>query len=319
MKGKIAAIVLITIVVVGLMILSGTLFSVSEIEYAIVTQFGKPLRTITEPGLKVKVPLVQDVLKLEKRIVAWNGDEGEVVTRDKKSIFVTPMARWRISDPLLFYKSVKDINGGHKKLDDLVDSYLRDVIGGQDLIDVVRSSNRELQYETEEIEEEQKEKLKKITYGRAKMERELKELAKAGFKENFGIEIIDVRIMRMNYVQEVRTKVFDRMIAERLRIASLYLSEGQEQKDIILGQTNKELAVIEGEAEQKSRETRGKADAEAIRILGEAIAKTQEFYAFLRTLEAYKNSFDKNTELILTTDSEFLKFMKGIESLESKE
>jgi len=319
MRGKIAAAVFVVIVIAALLILSGTFFSVSEIEYAIVIQFGKPVKTITQPGLKIKIPLIQEVIRLEKRVISWNGDEGRMPTRDKKNIFVTPMARWRISDPLLFYKSVRNIDGGHKKLDDLVDSYLRDVVGRHNLINVVRTSNRDLQYETEELARDQKDRVEKVTYGRGEMEQEIKNLVRASLKKDFGIEIIDVRIQRLNYVERVQQKVFDRMIAERQRIASLYLSEAQEQKEIILGNSYKELAEIEGEGEQKSREMKGKADAEAIRILGEAIAKTKEFYGFLRTLEAYKNSFDKDTELILTTDSEFFKFIKSIESLEPKE
>ena len=310
MKGTLAAAILVAVIVVGLMLLSGTLFTVSEIESAVVTQFGKPVNVITEPGLNWKKPFIQDIVKLEKRIISWNGFSDRMPTRDKKNIFVATMARWRITDPLRFYTSVRTINGGQKKLDDLVDSYVRDVVGGHNLIDVVRSSNRELIYETEELAEEQKARVEKVTTGRIKMEQEIKELTRAGFKDTFGIEIIDVKIIGINYVENVRLKVYDRMKAERHRIASLYESEAQEQKDIILGDTYKELAVIEGEASQKSQEIRGRADAEAIRIFGEAIAKAGEFYGFLRTLEAYKNSFDKDTQLILTTDSEFLRFLK---------
>jgi membrane protease subunit HflC len=225
-------------------------------------------------------------------------------------IFIDTWARWRIVDPQRFFTACTTMDGGQKTLDDLVDSAVRDVVGSHNLIEVVRSSNRELVYEAEDDIEEDRPQQANIDVGREKMEQAVREKAGRGLTEKYGIELVDVRIKRINYVESVRKSVYERMIAERDRIAARYDSEAEEQRDIILGETNKELAIIEGEGEEKSKKVRGEGDAEAIKIYGEAMSKDPEFYALLRALEAYRTSFSTQTEIILTTDSPFLKFME---------
>ena len=311
------------VILVALILLFSSIYTVSEIERAVVTEFSRPVRVVpeldesgrqvTKPGLYVKKPLIQAVHRIEKRVISWDGAPDRIPTRDKKYIWIDTFARWRIVRPLPFYQSLRGrVEQGHKKLDDIVDSVVRDVVGQYNLIEVVRSTNREMDYESEELAAEQRARGERIVTGRGKMMAEIRDKASALLEEGFGIEIVDVRIKRVNYVQSVRRSIYDRMKSERSRIASRYLSEAQEQRDMVLGETNRVLAVIKGEADGRTAEIRGEADAEAIRIYSEAIVRTGDFYGFLRTLEAYKASIDSRTTLVLSTEADFLRFFKRL-------
>ncbi len=312
------------VVIIALAFLFASLYTVSEYEWVVVTEFGKPVRVVPElgetgkpvtgPGLYVKTPFIQSLHRIEKRMLAWDGDANRIPTRDKKYIWIDTFARWRVVRPLMFYTSVQGrIDQGQKKLDDIVDSAMRDVVGRYNLIEVVRSSNRELQYESEDLAAEQRERGEKIAFGREKMTEEIRKKASADLEKKLGIEIVNIRIKRVNYVQSVRATIYDRMKSERERIASRYRSEAKEQSAVILGETNLVLEQIKGETDGRSAEIKGEADAEAIRLYGEAIAQTAEFYGFLRRLEAYKKSIDERTTLLLSTEGDFLRFLKKLE------
>jgi len=310
-KGRIAgAAVILVLICLGVLWAACT-YTVSEIEQVVITQFGRPVREVTEPGLKFKKPFVQMVNRLEKRILAWDGEPDRMPTKDKKNIYIDVWARWKITKPMQFFTAVRTTQRGQKILDDIVDSVVRDVVGKYNLIEVVRSTNRKLVYEIEDKVQEDRAHRYNVEVGRAKMEEEILDKSSRALDEDtYGMKLVDVKIKRINYVESVRKSVYKRMEAERLRIAARYASEAEEQREIILGETQKELAVIQGDGEQKSKEIKGKADAEAIKIYGEAFSKDPEFYAFLRALEAYKAALTKDTELILSTDSPFLKWMR---------
>ncbi|MGB3195684.1 MAG: protease modulator HflC [Phycisphaerae bacterium] len=308
---KILASLVVAIVLIAAIVFSSALYTVSEFEYVVITEFGKPVRIVTEAGLRWKTPFIQKVTRIEKRILSWDGDPNDVITKDLKSIYIDTIARWRIVDPKQFYISLTgQIHNGMKKLDDIVDGVVRDIIGENTLIEVVRSTNRPLQYEVEEMGPGQRPEQQSIEVGREKIVQTIFAQAREGLEERFGIELIDVRIKRVNYTETVRQDVYNRMQSERNRISERYLSEAKEEQNKILGDMQKELATIEGEASQRSAEIRGEADATVIDIYAGAIRQAPEFYRFLRTLEAYRNSFDSKTIIILSTDSPFLRLLK---------
>ncbi|KPL04657.1 MAG: hypothetical protein AMK75_00920 [Planctomycetes bacterium SM23_65] len=312
---------LITVIVVILLVvlLSG-LYTVSEMEYAVITQFGKPVRTVTEAGLAWKNPITQRVNRIEKRILDWDGDPNDVITQDKKNIFIDTWARWRVVDPQKFYTSLGGrVANGQKKLDDIVDGVVRDKIAEYELNELVRSTNREMKYvEAGAVDTGQRETPPKVNVGRERIEHEILKRAGEGLEQSFGIKLLDVRIKRVNYVPAVRPSIYGRMRAERSRISSKFESEAKEQEAIILGDMKKELAVIDGEAKKKTAEIRGSADAEATRIYADAIRQAREFYEFTRTLEAYEKTFDRNTLIILSTDSQLLRLLKEDTVLEKE-
>jgi len=296
--------VIIILAIVG----ASSLYTIKEGEQAVITQFGKPVREVTAAGLHLKLPLVQNVNRLEKRLLPWDGDPENMQTRDKKRIFIDVWARWRIVDPMRFYQAVRTERRGYKILDDLVDASVRDVVASHNLIEVVRSSNRELRYETEELEREAAEKRELVEVGREKMETEIFRSAGQELERGrYGMALTDVRIKRVNYIESVRKSVYERMQSERLRIAKLFESEAQEEKNKILGKMQKELEQITGEMQEKSAEIRGRADAEVIEIAAKGFSQSPEFYHFLRRLEAYKNSLGGGTRLILSTDNDLLR------------
>ncbi|MAG93618.1 MAG: HflC protein [Planctomycetaceae bacterium] len=299
------------------------LFVVDEGTQVVITQFGKPVRTVTQAGLYFRSPLVQEVHRLERRLLPWDGAPESMQTRDKKRIDIDVWARWRIVDAKTFFVKVRSEQGGQKILDDLVDSAVRDVVALHPLIDVVRMSNAELVYETKELGTRPVDRVE----GRGREDLE-EEILRGVELEEYGMELVAVRIKRVNYVASVRNSVYERMISERSRIARLYDSEAEEEKNKIEGQTQKQLDEIQGEMEQKSAEIRGEADAEVIRMTGEAYGKSLEFYAFLRQLEVLKQSLRTDTRLILSTESELFRLLKdpgreasseqGVESAEVK-
>jgi len=303
--------ILIGAAAVILLVLVDAVYIVSETDQVIITQFGDPIGgAVTKAGIHMKMPFIQKTNFFEKRWLEWDGFPNQIPTKDKKYIWVDTYARWRISDPLVFYQRVRDERGAQSRLDDVIDGETRNVIANFDLIEVVRSSNREFERSEETAIIQAETAMVKIEVGREKLAQIILERA-SKITPEFGVEIRDVRIKRINYVDEVQQKVFDRMIAERKRIASKYRSEGDGKSAEIRGQKEKELKRIQSEAYMKAQEIKGKADAEATRVYAQAYNADPEFYQFVKTLETYRTSLDSETWLLLSTDSEFLKFLKG--------
>ncbi len=307
---RIGAVILAILV---LLVVSGAFYSVEEGQQAIVLQFGKPVGDpVTEAGLHFKIPFVQNVRRFEKRLLIWDGDPDQIPTKGREFILLDTTARWRIADAKKFLESVATERGAQSRLDDIIDSVVRDQVSGNELVELVRSTSwvtpkREV---LEEIPEEREEELKKeITRGREEITRAILTEARK-ITPQYGIELVDVRIKRLNYIESVREKVYARMISERKRIAARFRSEGEGRSAEILGNMEKQLRDIRSTAYRRAQEVRGKADAEATRIYGTAFNKDPEFYTFSRTLEAYKEGQNQNSVLILTTDSDFYKYLK---------
>jgi membrane protease subunit HflC len=259
----------------------------------------------------MKVPFIQTVHPFEKRWLEWSGDPNQIPTKDKKYIWVDTYTRWRVKDPLLFYQRVRDERSAQSRLDDIVDGDTRNVIANNDLIEVVRSTDRPFT-ESEEnasIDMSAAEVVGKITMGRNRITRAILEMSRPIVAE-FGIELVDVQIRRVNYVTEVQQKVFDRMVSERRRIAERSRSEGQGKAAEIRGQKERELKGIQSEAYRKAQEIMGKADGESTRIYAEAYGRDPELYQFLKTMETYRKTMGPDTTLILSTDGEFFRFLK---------
>jgi len=294
----------------ALVLLNSCLYVVSEIEQVVVTQFGDPVGdAIVTPGLKFKWPW-QVANRFDKRFLEWNGDANQVPTKDKRFLWVDTYARWRIVDPLLFFQRLQNEWGAQSRLDDIIDGETRSSVARHDLVEMVRSTNRD----PEDIllgSEVENAIMAEITKGRDGIVREILERASKRV-ENLGIELIDVRFKRINYVEEVQKDVFERMIAERKRIAAQYRSEGQGEAARIRGQRELDLKRIQSEAYRQSQEIRGKADGEATRIYAEAYNRDPAFYAFTKSLETYEKTTDPRTTFVLTTDSDLLRFMKSI-------
>ncbi|GAI67568.1 unnamed protein product [marine sediment metagenome] len=311
---KQAVFILIAIAIIAVLLaISGVLYIIDETRQVVITQFGKPIgEPVTEAGLHFKMPFIQQANYFEKRVLEWDGTPNQIPTKDKRYIWVDTTARWKIVDALKFLQSVGNEIGAHARLDDIIDSATRDSITSHKLVEVARNTNRILKEQQEAEEDRMKqseEELEKIKIGREILTRGiLREASK--IVPQYGIELIDVRIKRINYVSDVQKKVFDRMISERKRAAEQYRSEGQGKKAEIEGRRGKELNQIRSEAYKIAEEIKGKADAEAIDIYANAYNKDPEFYSFLRTLETYKNTIDANTTVILSTDSEYLQYLK---------
>ena len=301
---------IIVVVILGLIVVGGSLYTIDQTQQVVITQFGEPIGDpITEPGLHVKIPFIQKVNYFEKRILAWDGLPTQVPTKDKRYIWVDTTARWRIVDPLKFLESVGSERTALGRLDDIIDSATRNQITGHLLYELVRDSGR--QFVETEVSLEIEEEIGVVQYGREKISRGILEEA-ALLVPQFGIELVDVRIKRLNYVERVREGVYARMIAERERVAEQYRSEGEGKKAEIEGRRAKELQRITSEAYRTAQEIKGKADAEATKVYADAYNKGPEFYSFLRTLEIYEDTMDENTWLIMTTDSDFYKYMKTL-------
>lgn len=295
-----------------IIILVNGAYIVDETQQTIITQFGNPVgKPKTEAGLYFKIPFIQDVHFFEKRLLEWDGDPNEIPTLKKKLIWVDTFARWRIADPLKFYQSVHTEAEGQARLDDIIDSITREQISSHLLIDVVRNSNRKMAMESEELQKEIETSLEPVAIGREEMTRKILALA-AKAMPNFGIELVDFRIKRVNYIERTREEVYSRMISERKRIAEKYRSEGEGTRAEIEGRREKELLRIQSEAYRQAQEIMGKADAEATQIYARAYNLDPEFYSFTQTLENYRNTLKQNGKLIISTDSDFFKYLKSI-------
>ena len=305
---------IIILVIVLLIAFFLSAYIVNETEQVIITQFGRAIGGAKkEPGLKFKVPLIQKANYFPKNLLAWDGDPGQIPTLDKTFIWVDTFARWKIVDPLKFFQTVKDEQGAYTRLDDILDSAVRNLITSYPLLETVRKSNRELDTYEAGIDEGGGDViLADVNTGREKIVDTIMKQAQPKL-DKFGIELVDVKIKRLNYVEEVQASVYNRMIAERNQIAEKFRSEGQGEARKIEGEREKELKRITSEAYKTAEEIKGKADGEATLIYARAFGKDPDFYSFLRTLEIYKESIGKDTSLILSTDSEFLKYFKGYE------
>jgi len=304
--------ILMLAVAVGLVIvIADATYIVSETNQVIILQFGKPIGdTVSKPGLHIKVPFIQKNNYFEKRWLEWNGDANQIPTKDKKFIWIDTYARWKISDPLVFFQRVRDERGAQSRLDDIIDGETRNAIANHDLVEVVRSSNRAFEITEEAGVFTEREAVATIETGRDAIT-EIILAASSLITPEFGIELKDVRIKRINYIEEVRQEVFGRMIAERQRIAAKFRSEGDGRSAEIRGEKERELKKITSEAYRTSQEIKGTADASATRIYAEAYNLDPEFYQFMRTLETYRIVMDQETLLLLSTDNEFLKYLKN--------
>ena len=297
------------VVLVMFLFVSGAIYTIDETQQVVITQFGEPIgKPITQAGLYFKTPFIRQANYFEKRILQWDGDPNEVPTKDKRYIWVDTTARWKIVDALKFMQSVTNEIGAHARLDDIVDSATRDYITKHNLVEIVRNSNRLVEAwgagEGDEIKATD-EALETISVGRDAITRGILKQAKE-IVPQYGIELVDVRIKRINYVRDVRDKVYERMISERKRAAERYRSEGQGKKREIEGQMQKELKEITSKAYRAAEEIKGTADAEAIAIYADAYNKDPEFYSFLKTLDTYKNTIDSDTTVIFGSDNEYL-------------
>ncbi|MDY6849904.1 MAG: protease modulator HflC [Geoalkalibacter sp.] len=307
-------------VIVGLVLLiligaGSSVYVVTEAEQAIITQFGKPVGDVKYAGLHFKIPVIQDVHRFEKRIMKWDSAPNQIPTKDKRFIWVDTTARWRIKDPLLFYKSVATERGAQSRLDDIIDSVVRDAVSGRLLAELVRGSDYEkprgLQDEKEVFEFEGEVVEESELIGREEILDDLLEKARASTPE-YGIELLDVQIKRINYVEQVLERVYERMVNERNQVAAEYRSEGEGEKAEILGKMERELKEIRSGAYRTALEIRGKADAEAASIYAGTYNEDKDFYSFLRTLESYKKVIGENGRLVIGTDSDFYRYLKEI-------
>ena len=303
--------VLILATVLAALLFYLSVYTVSETKQVILVQFGRPVGgVVTVPGLHLKVPLIQVVHRFDKRWLEFDGDANELPTKDKKYIWVDTYARWRIQDPLRFYQAVRDEHGGQSRLDDIVDGETRNAVASYDLIELVRSSNREFQLTEELAGIGSAEAMTTITTGRQKIASQILEKA-AKITPEFGIELVDVRFKRINYVETVQEKVFERMISERKRIAERSRSEGQGRAAEIRGQKERDILAATSVGYKTAQELMGAADAKAALIYARAYGKDVDFYQFLKAMETLNSSLDSKATLILSTDSELFKYLKG--------
>jgi modulator of FtsH protease HflC len=308
---------IIGLVVVALIVLNSAIFVVDQSEQAIIVEFGEPKGSvITLPGLHWKKPFVQEVRRFDKRLIVWDGDPNQIPTRGREFISVDTTARWRIVDPLRFLKSVRDESGARSRLNDIIDSVVRDKVSNTELEEIVRSKdwnpNPSVVEEVAVLGTDADLKVAPKK-GREQLTREITAEAQKVIAP-LGIELVDVRIKRLNYIDEVRSKVEERMIAERQRVAEHFRSEGAGRSAEIDGETDREQQRINSEGKRRAEEIRGQADGEVTKIYGQAYGKDSEFFAFFRTLESYVKGIGINTTLMLRADSEFYKYLQDIPS-----
>ena len=315
---KIKALIIIAVII--LIALFSSAYVVDETEQVIITQFGRAVgEPKKKPHLYFKIPMIQQANYFPNNLLEWDGDPGQVPTLDKTFIWVDTFARWKIVDPLKFFQTVSNVNGALARLDDILDSAVRNFITSYPLIETVRMTNRELDtFEAGLDEVQEKSPLGEVEMGREKITKGIKDQAQPKL-EKFGIKLVDVKIKRLNYVEQVQNSVFDRMIAERKQIASKFRSEGNGEARKIEGDMEKLLKQITSEAYRKAQELKGTADAEATLIYSKAFGKDPDFYSFLQTLEIYKETMDKDSSLVLSTDSDFLRYFKGYRGPQEKD
>ena len=305
--------VIVIILVIAVIFIYNSAYIVDETEQVVITQFGKITgETKTTPGLRFKIPFIQNANVFNKNILTWDGDPGQIPTLDKTFIWVDTFARWKIVDPVKFFQTVNNRFNAIGKLNDIIDPAVRNYITSYSLIEAVRKSNKKLGIDEiglEDIKKDQQSSYS-ITFGREKITEGIMDQAQPKLNK-FGIELVDVKIKRINYVDTVRKSVYNRMIAERNQIAQKFRSEGKGEARKIIGDKERDLKQITSEAYKTAQEIKGKADAEATKIYAKAYSMDPEFYSFTKTLEIYSEALDDKNSLILSTDSEFFKYMKG--------
>jgi len=311
MKSKL---VMLVVAVVAILFVFTAAYVVDETEQVVVTQFGKVVgKPKSEPGLYFKIPFIQNTNYFPKNLLQWDGDPGQIPTLDKTYIWVDTFARWRIIDPITFFQTVNNTTSAQGRLDDIIDPAVRNLITENRLIETVRKTNRELDTYEIGLEDIKERPSYKIVTGREKITKQIMEQAQPKLAK-FGIELVDVKIKRINYVEQVRDSVYGRMIAERKQIAEKFRSEGMGEARKILGEKERDLKRITSEAYKIAEEIKGKADAESTKLYAQAFGVDPDFYSFIKTLEIYSEALDKDTSLVLSTDSEFFKYLKGYSS-----
>ena len=310
---------LLTLLGAAAFVLFSSVYTVSEVEQMIITQFGKPIgEPVTTAGLKVKIPFIQQINPIEKRVLEWDGNPSDMPTKDKLYISVDLFARWRITDPLQYFLRIRDERSAQSRLDDILGSETRNAVAKHELIEIIRTTRDRVPLRDTLLTDAERElnmgSLVPIQKGRKLVEQEI--FAAAAKKvEVFGIELLDIRFKRINYNESVRPKIYDRMISERRQIAERFLSEGNGEAARIRGNRVRDLNKIQSEAYRQVEEIRGLADAKATEIYAGAYnrnAQSIAFYEFTRTMESYKFIIAENTTLVLSTDSELFKFLKGM-------
>ena len=308
--------IIVALVLIVLLLVGGTIYTVREDQQVILTQFGAPIGDpITEAGLHFKLPFIVKVNVIEKRVLAWDGESAQMPTRDKTYIQVDTFARWEISKPLLYFKTLRDERSALSRLDDILGSETRNAVAKHDLLEVVRST-KDRKPERTDLQTEKEADFEPIKIGRRTIEKNVYEIAKTKL-EGIGINLLDLRFKRINYNQSVERQIYEQMISERQKIAERFRSEGAGEAARTMGKMEREVKRIESEAYLKIQSILGEADAESTRIYAEAYGGTPEresFYEFVKTLEAYDKILDENTTVILSTDSDLFKLLKGSKS-----
>ena len=308
---RLAAVFILISVLVVLVVVSGTVYLVYETQQVIITQFGEPVgEPVKEPGLHVKRPFVQDANYFEKRFLEWDGDANQIPTKDKRFIYVDSYARWRITDPLLFFQRLRDELGAQSRLDDILHGETRNTVAKHNLIEVVRSTNREFAVAVDLEQGETAEISKRIESGRAMLAQQVLESASRRTSD-LGIEVLDFRFKRIEYVEEVQKEVYSRMISERNRIAEQFRSEGAGEAARINGEKDRELKVITSEAYRQAQEIKGRADATATEIYAKAHGLDPTFYRFQKSMETLRQTIGEDTVLVLTTDGDLLRYLQA--------
>jgi membrane protease subunit HflC len=307
-------VLILAIAAVVIVLVYSSAYVVDETEQVVIAQFGRIVgEPVKEPGLKFKLPFIQESNYFPKNLLEWDGDPGQVPTKDKTYIWVDTFARWKISDPILYFQAVKDEFSALKRLDDIIDPAMRNLITSYPLVETVRNTDRSM--DTFDVANDDENKKRSVRYqvdlGRDEITRRIVEQSRKKLNE-FGIELVDMKIKRVNYIDSVRRSVYNRMIAERNQIAEKFRAEGKGEASNIRGEKQKELQVIKSEAYRTAQETIGNADAKATQIYAKAYGADPEFYSFVKTMEMYKETLAKDSTLILSTDSDLMKYMKGI-------
>ena len=306
---------LMVLLAVLILLAGGTIYTVDETQQVVLTQFGELIgQPIKAPGLYFKIPFIQMANYFDKRLLQWDGDPNQIPTVEKRFIWVDVTARWRISDPLKFMQSVHTEGLAQSRLDDIIDASTRDIISSNKLVEAIRNSNRILKSKEAMIKSDDQfgqTALESIQFGREELNKKIWERARPAMPE-YGIELVDVRIKRIIYVEDVRRKVYERMISERKREAERYRSEGQGKKAEIEGLMRKDLNEIQSEAYRQAQEIKGEADAKATAIYAKAFNNDPEFYSFMQTLDTYRQTIGESTVLMLSTDNDYFTYLKGV-------
>ena len=304
---KIIRTVLIIIVIALIVTVANGFYVLDEGKQAVITQFGRPVgQPVTDAGLHFKLPYIQEVTYFEKKILIWDGDPNQIPTNDKTFVYLDVTARWRIADALVFLQAVNNEIRAQTILDDIIDGTVRDLVNKNDLVELIRSSDFSPETMTNSAVE-----IENLRYGRDKISAMIHETA-SNITPQYGIELVDVLFKRVNYIDTVRLRVYDRMISERKRIAAEKRSMGEGQKAEIMGKVERELKEIISGANREAAEIKGKADAEAAKIYADAFNKDPEFYSFIKSLESYKEAVGQNTNLVISSDSEYYKFLQKL-------